>query len=275
MDVPLRWVAALDADTDTNYRIEYNGNTPGLFEVITTLDSTNRGDGAYTPYTATLVGDIAAGAASIAFDGVTGFTDGNYAMIDREMFLLGGLSGTTFAACAGGQGNTRRRPHYNGATIYKAHETYTHAGVTAFATRSAIRYHIIREQGADQSLAREILAVQPTLSSTAEFSAVWHVFQDAQGNPQANVPVTMTLLRNDLYDPGTLEGFYRDAESVVTDADGYFQFFLPIFAVDLEEGETIATITVAPGVTNTEKTWNITALPTTPAVHLLELVTGV
>lgn len=274
-DVPLRWVAALDADVNTDYRIEYNGNSVDLFETVTTLDSTDRGDGSYTPYQTTLSGAISAGDLALSMASGTNFADGEYIVIDREMILLGGKSTNDFSSLGRGQGTTRDRDHSDGATIYKAHETYTHAGVTAFASRKVIRYHIIRVQGSEESLAREILAVQPQLSSTVEFCAVWHVFQDAQGTPQSGVPVEMEILRKDLFDPGTLEGYYRDIESTITDDDGYFQFFLPIFAVDLAPGEVIATITMAPNVSDAVQSWDITSLPTTPSIHLLELVTGV
>lgn len=268
MDVPLRWVAALDADVNTDYLIEYDLALSGSFATVATRDSTNRGDGSYTPYSTTLNGDIAAGATSLVMTSATNFANGEYAVLEQEMFLLGGKSSNTFAAVVGGQGTTRKRPHLSGVAIYKAHESYTHAGVT-FGQRKCVTYRIHRVQGSDQSLAEEILAIQPTLPATRNLSACWVVVQDAQGNRQTNVEMQMTLTEAALYDAATSEFFYKDTEVVVTDDDGYAQFFLPRYLSTVPS--IIATVKIAPN-TAAETNWDIVRLPTTNTVHLLDLI---
>ena len=264
MDIPLRWVGALDADSNTNYVIESDGSATGSFAQIVSQDATSP----YVPVTGALQGNIAAGATSLTMADATNFANNDYVVIDREMFKLGGKSGNSFNSVVGGQGNTIKSAHSNNTPIHKAHETYTHAGVS-FGQRKCIRYHVIREQGSDHSLAQEILAVNPTLPAVNNLSAIWMVIQDAQGNPQVNVPVTMILSTVGNFDPGTAEFFYRDYEPVVTDEDGYFQFFFPRYLVTVES--VLATVTIATGQT-ASKSYDIVRLPTRNAMHLLELV---
>src|SRR5262245_14672024 len=126
MDIPLRWVGALDADLNTNYVIESDGAATGSFAQIVSQDATSP----YIPVATTLQGTLAAGATSLTMADGTNFANNDYVVIDREMVKLAGKSGNSFNAVVGGQGNTVKSSHANGAAIYKAHETYTHAGVS-------------------------------------------------------------------------------------------------------------------------------------------------
>lgn len=257
-DVILRWVPPADADVNTDYRIEADTATSGTFATVATQGSTDRGDGSYTPYTSTLNGALTATAVSITLADATNFANGDYVQIDKEIVLLGGKSGNTFAACARGVGGTLPVAHDNGAAAKAAHETYTDSAVD-FGARKVIRYKVIRIQGSDESVATELIAVHPPPPPFSNLVTLYGIMEDIQGNPQSGLDVTLVLNDTDNFGIDTSEGIVKQNETATTDADGFFYFFVRRPATHsgpAPDGAGSLTLTIG-----TDVTWSVDSLP--------------
>jgi hypothetical protein len=265
--VDLYWVAPSDATASTNYKIQSDETASGTFVDVATQGATDRGDASYAPYTAILSGALTAGATAVVMDDATNFADGDYVMIDRELFLLGGKSGNTFSDCTPGVGGTAQRPHDDGVTIYAAHEHYQDAPTFA-SGRHVIRYHIIRVESGVESVAAEMLAVNPTLPPTNNLTTVWGVL-DLSGSPQANITVRLVIGDGDNYMASTSEMLYKKIQTETTDTDGYFEFAIPR-DVDRVGGDAY-TLTIDPGGEGDEA-FTITSVPNVDTVFLRDLV---
>lgn len=257
-DVALFWVAPADADANTDYRIESDKGTSGTFIEVSTEDATDRGDGSYAPYATTLNGALSATAVSITLTDATNFADGDYAMINREIVYLDGKSGNTFATCLRGVGGTLPVAHDTGAAVKAAHETYVDSAVD-FGSRSVIRYKVIRIQGANESVAGELIAVYPPPPPYSNLVTLYGVLEDIQGNPQSGIAVTLVLNDTDNFGIDTGEGILKQTETDTSDADGFFHFFVRRPATHsgpAPDGAGILTLTIGADVT-----WSVDNLP--------------
>lgn len=257
-DVILRWVPPADADVDTDYRIESDKATSGTFVTVATQSSVDRGDGSYTPYASSLNGALTSTAVSITLADATNFSNGDYVQIDKEIVLLGGKSGNTFATCARGVGGTLPVAHDDGAAVKAAHETYTDSGVD-FGSRSVIRYKVIRIQGTAESIAAELIAVYPPKPPYSNLLTLYGVLEDIQGNPQSAISVTLVLNDTDNFAIDTGEAIVKQTESDTTDADGFFSFFVRRPATHsgpAPDGAGSFTLTIG-----TDNTWAVANLP--------------
>lgn len=261
-DVVLRWAGAGDADATTDYKIYSNVAAFNAFPLLITRDATTP----YAPVSTTLVAAIVAGATSLTVASDTNLANGDYVVIEREMFLLGGKSGTVFAASVGGQGGTIKRDHAAGASIYKAHETYTVTGV-AFGSRKVVRYRIATLQGSVERVPSEFTAVNPTLPATNNLTTVWGILQDVQGNPQSGIAIQMVINDWDNYQPGTSESLHKDTETYTTDNDGYFEFFLPRDADHVGGDKFVLTLDTD---ARPAREFNINTIPDVDTINYLE-----
>src|SRR6185503_8511864 len=169
-DVTLRWVGALDAvDATTKYKIQSDEAASGTFvDVVASQDATTP----FAPVTTTLSGAIDDDDVALTFASAASYSNGDYVFLDKEMVLLAGKSSNTFATCTRGVGGTIRVSHLSGVTIYKAHESYTDTTVN-YGTRYVVRYRVLRVQGSNNSVAAEIVAVNPPLPRSTSFCTLW------------------------------------------------------------------------------------------------------
>lgn len=266
--ITLRWAAAEAAVSTTDYKIYSDEAVSGTFVLVTTRDATNRGDGQYSPYATALTTEIAKDATSITVDTATNFANGDYAFIDNELFLLGGKSGSTFSSCVGGQGETVKSSHLAGASIFKAHESYA-ATVTFAANRHVIRFRIAQLDATVEAVPEEITAVSPTLPPTSNLCTVYGIVDDA-GTPVSGLTVEMIVNQADNYHPSTGEQFIRRTKQKVTDADGYWEFFV---ARDRDHaGGDLYTITLSPENPIEKWVWGIRTIPDVDSVNVVECV---
>jgi len=249
-DVVLRWRAAIDADAATDYKIQADKTTSGTFADVITRDSTTP----FTPVTTTLneVGGIAIDETTVSMTDATNFNNSDFITMGREMIQLGTKTGNNFNGCTRGVGSTLPSTHPNGTSIYKAHETYTDAAVS-FGSRSAIRYHIIRIQGTNQSVVSEVLAVSPPIPDTTDMCTVWGIVQDITGDVQVSLAMTMTIASANDYLVGTSENIKSAVETTTTDNDGFFSFQVPRSASRAQN----VVITISGG----GKIWTLNTVP--------------
>lgn len=264
-DVVLRWTAALDADVSTDYLIQSDEATSGTFATVTTANSTDRGDGSYVPYSTTLNGAITASDTTIILTSGTNFTANSYVQIDKEWIQLGSKSTNTFTACTRGLGGSIPRSHSNGATVYATHETYTDTTV-AFGSRYVVRYKVIRVQGSDSSIAAELIAVNPPTPTFTNLITVYGIIEDLQGNPEADVSVTMAIADDDNFGQDTGELIYPAIQSTTTDDDGFFYFFVRRDVARI--GSDSLTITI--DNTLGDLSWSVATLPDQESINFLE-----
>ena len=226
-NVTIRWPAATDADVDTDYKIESDETTSGTFAEVTgsPQNASDRGDGSYTPYSTTLNGAITATDTSLTLTDATNFADGDYILIDKEMILLAGKSGSAFSGVTRGVGGTIPQAHSNGATVYHVHESFSDTPTYA-AQRYVIRYRVTRVQGSDVSVAAEATAVNPPLPPTNNLITIWGIVEDIQGNPESGIAATLTISEADDYGQDTGEGILKTTETDSTDNDGFFSFYV-------------------------------------------------
>lgn len=247
-DVVLRWRGALDADSNTDYKIQADKTTPGTFADVITQDAT----APYAPIASMLNGALTSTATTIIVADGTNFNTSDYVTIGREMIQLGTKSTHTFTGSTRGLGSTIPVAHANLDPVYVAHESYTDLAVN-FGTRKIIRYHIIRVQGSNQSVVSEVIAVNPPIPSTTDMCVVWGILQDLTGDVQPSVPVTMVITGASDFLTGTAENIQDTEETTTTDADGFFSFEVPRSAS--RSANTPITITAA------GKTWTLAQVP--------------
>lgn len=266
--VTLRWVAAADADVDTDYRIEYNDADPDEWDVLATPNSTNRGDGSYAPYTTTLNGGISDSDTTIILTSGANFAEGDYVSIGKnEMVLLGPKATHTFSGCTRGVGGTLPVAHLSAATVEKAHESYVHSAYTFPAGRYVIRYRVIRVQGSDQGVAVELTAVNPPVQHASHLCCVYGLLEDANGNPVSGVQVRLDLDENDNFGPDSGDVIYGVPVTSLTDDDGFWYHF--VRKDIMRSGAGTYTLTIAPGSEGV-LTWTIATVPDQDAIHFLE-----
>lgn len=263
VDITLWWRAYGSADANTDYKIYSDKATSGTMVLLTTEDAADRGDGNYYPYTSTLAADIAKGATSIDFTGVTGFNDGDRVKIEGETFVVDGLSGTTFGDCTPGADNTLQYKHDAAATIYQMHETYTDSAVD-FGSRHAIRYQVVVALAGGDLVAAECVAVNPTPPPTNDFCTVWGILDSTQGSSVVGNTVTLQIADGDNYNPRTAETYETGTISTTTDGDGYWELFFPRDVAHL--GGDVLRLTV-----NGENI-SIASIPDQDTICYLELV---
>ncbi len=264
-NVTLRWPAATDADASTDYKIESDVSTSGTFVALAAspLNATDRGDGSYTPYQTTLSAALTAAATSLSLTSATNFDDGDYIIVDKEMILLAGKSGSSFSGVTRGVGGTIPQAHDSGAAVYQVHET--HADTPTYASgRYVIRYRITRVQGSDTSVAAEATAVNPPLPPTNNLITLWGIVEDIQGNPENNITVQLTINEANDYGQDTGEGILKTTESTTTDADGFFYFYVRRDVAHVGGG--VYTLTV------NSQAFTIADLPDQEHVNYLEAV---
>ena len=222
-DVTLRWVAANNADASTDYKIEADKTTSGTFVTVITRDATDRGDGAYIPYATTLSNSLDSTDIAVILADATNFGSGDYILIDKELIVLGIKNIDTYTGCTRGVSGTIPATHSNGATVTKAHETYTDTNVN-FGNRRVIRYRIKRVQGSDESVGAEIVIVNPPEPMYTNLCTVWGIMEDVTGTPQSGMAVKLTIDDEDNYGLDTGETVIKSMAQAVTDEDGFFAF---------------------------------------------------
>ncbi len=225
--VNLQWAAALDADVNTDYKIESDEITSGTFAELAAspLNSTDRGDASYVPYETTLNGAITATDTDLTLADGTNFANGDYIVVDKEMILLAGKSGSAFSGCTRGAGGTIPQAHLDTTAVYAAHESHTDSPTYA-ASRYVIRYRITRVQGSDESVAAEAIGASPPLPPTSNLITLWGIVEDIQGNPEETITVQLVINEADDYGQDTGESIMKMTESTQTDADGFFYFYV-------------------------------------------------
>jgi predicted RecA/RadA family phage recombinase len=262
----LRWVASVDADASTVYNIYTDEGTRGTFVLESTDSSSNRGDGSYSPYTTTLASLVTDSATSITVASATNFSSGDYVMIGGEVIVLGTPTGATFNGCTRGAGGSVPLAHDSGATVYKMHESAS-VSVT-FTGRHVITCLVKRENSGSESVAAETKLVSPILPPNNNYSTVYGVLSDVQGNSLNNIAVTLSISTSGAYIPGSGLSIYKEVESTTTDQDGYFQFFVPRSdSVELDA----RTITLTIGTGASEIVWDLTSIPNVDAINFLEV----
>lgn len=263
--VNLQWAAALDADVNTDYKIESDESTSGTFVELAAspLNSTDRGDASYVPYETTLNGAITATDTDLTLTDATNFANGDYIVIDKEMILLAGKSGNAFSGCTRGAGGTIPQAHSNGAAVYAAHESHTDSPTYA-ASRYVIRYRITRVQSSDESVAAEAIGVNPPLPPTSNLITLWGIVEDIQGNPVENTSAKLALNEADDYGQDTGETILKTAQSSQTDADGFFYFYVRRDVTHIGGG--VFTLTI------NNQDFTITSLPDQASINYLRAI---
>lgn len=262
--VTLRWVGASDADSNTDYKVRYNSVAAGTFSDVVTQDAT----APFAPVTQTLSGAHSAATTTITLADGTNFSEGDYIFVGKkEMVLLGSKSGSVFSNSTRGVGGTLPVAHAGGVAVAKAHESYVHNSVTFPDGRYALRYRIIRIQGSNESVAAELLAIQPPNPPATNLCTVYGLLDNLNGAPASGVQVKLEYLSAGNYGPDTGEVIHIPAVTAVTDADGFWYHFVRRDAA--REGVSVVHFTVAPGAVG-EFVWVVSAIPDADFAHLLE-----
>lgn len=261
--VTVRWVAATDADIDTDYKIQSDEAAAGTFADITTQNSTDRGDGSYTPYSTTLNGALSESATSLTLTDGTNFPNGAYIWVGRECILLAGKSSNSYSGCTRGVAGTKPEAQSNGATIYRMHESYSDD--VTFGSRYVVRHRVIRIQGGDQSVAAEATSIKPPVPPQNNLCCLYGILKDPQGNVQNGISASLTISLNNNYVPSESEIILQTTETTTSDADGFFYFF--VNKDNYKNGASDATYTVT---INSDLAWSVDVLPDQDAINILE-----
>lgn len=224
--VTVHWMAAANADVNSDYKIYHDLAASGTFVLAATQDATESSTGIYTPPATTLVAAIGVDDESLELTDATAFADDDIIWIDREAILAGGKSGAVFGSCGRGQGSTVRREHAASAAVYKAHESKEFTSWD-WGSRKAVRFRISHLTSAGESVAAEAIAVNPTMPPTNNLATIWGLLTDIQGNPKSGRKITLRIAQSDNYHYTTHETFLNETEEATTDADGYWEFFIP------------------------------------------------
>lgn len=266
-NVTINWVAALDADVDTEYLIESDKGASGIFVEVDTVPATERAasSGIYTPFQTTLSPAIDAEDTDLTLSPATNFAEGNVIVIDREPIRLGPKPATPFTNCERGIGGAIPKAHSNNAVAYKAHESYV--DTVDFGSRRVIRYRVKRVQGSDVSIAAEILAINPPEPPSTDFCTVYTIIQSIQNAPRSGVPLQLTIGDQDNYIP-TGELIEQTAETALTDLDGFGYFFVPK-SIARQGGDEIR-FTINPG-TSKELSVVLTDIPDLSNTNFLRI----
>ena len=267
-DVILRWVAITNATSITQYRIESDKATSGVFVPITTQAATDRGDGAYGPNTTMLFADIGPDETAISVSNNENLVRHDFIAFEREMVEIqdaGSAGSVVEITVIRGQAGTMAQTHAHGIIGYKAHESFVDGSVN-FGSRSVIRYRVIAVNDDQESIALELVAVNPAAPATNNLMNLWGILEDTQGNPKSGITVELKAQDNDAFAIDTSETIYKGMATALTDADGYFSFFL-------RRDATLTTYTkprlvIDPGGAG-EIVWDIQTLPDQDAINYL------
>lgn len=264
--VTLWWAGAGDATAATSYRVESDEAASGTFVTVVTQAATDRGDGSYAPYTTTLAASIAAAGTTVELADGTNFAAQSYAQIGREMMKLGGKAGNVYSSCTRGVAGTLPAAHGAGTAVAAAHESY--ADDVTFGGRHVVRYRIVRVQDGAESVAALALALRPSPPPDTGRTTVYGIVVSPAGEVQIGVAVELAVEGAGNYSIGTESLHHRVQKTTSTDADAYFEVFIPR-DID-EEGGHVHILTIAPG-TEAELEWTIESVPDVEAVNFLEL----
>lgn len=264
-DITLRWVAATDANVNTDYKIEADKTNSGTFETVATQNSTKGDDEGFTPTTTTLSNSLTNTDTTIILANETNFGGGDYILAGREMIILGNRNIDTYTDCIRGVGGTIPAPHDSGSTVYEAHESYTDLNVS-FGSRRVIRYRIKRLQGSDESIGAEVVVVNPPEPTYTSLCSVWGIMEDISGTPQSGMTVKLTVSDGDNFGLDTGESIRKADVTTTTDADGFFSFYVRR-DVARGGGDPI-TLTIDPGGPS-ELVWAITNVPDQSSINYL------
>lgn len=264
MTVTIRWPGPSDADSNTDYRVESDEGTPGTF---VTLVANQNATSPYASVGTTLAEAIEAGATTATFADASNFSDGDYAVFDRELFLLDGKNSNVFEEILGGQGNTTKQAHAASAPVFKAHESYTDD--PDWTGRHVITYRVIRIQGSDESIATEAVAVNPTLPPTTNLTTLWGILEWF-GERQSGKTVTLTILDGDNYLAGTTEQLYKKVKSTTTTAEGYWEITGVPRDIERIGGDQFQLVIDSGG--EAPQTHTLRQIPDKPAVNIWECV---
>lgn len=266
-DVILRWPGPAHATSGSSYVIKSDVATPGTFVAVSGSPQT-----ATTPYASvstTLTEAMTATQTSLIVASAASFANGDYAVIDKELMLLNGESGTTYTTVTRMLGGTRAAAHLLGVSMYKAHETKTLTAVdfgSGVTLRHVIRYRISHSLAGVEDTPAEYLAVWPSAPPTNNLATLWDVITDIQGNIKAGMTVQLRIDQTDDYHAGTPESLYSEIETTITDADGYFEFFIPR-GIDHLGGAGFTLIVDPTGDANSKRERTITTVPNTDWVN--------
>lgn len=256
--VTLRWRGSTDAVSGDAYKIETDLSVSGTFA---TLVASQAATSPYDPNATTLSGALTASATSLTLADATDFVDGDYILVDREMILLAGKSGSTFSGVTRGVGGTLPIAHADGATVYEAHESYSWS--PSFGSRNLFRARIIFIDASEsnaESVAAEVAVISPTAPPTNNLVTVFGILTDSQGGPVSGATVQIVLSEGGAYSQDSGETLRVETESTTTDADGYWELYTPPTAAF--QGAVTRTLTVDVGGSSPE----VATLGTVPEV---------
>jgi hypothetical protein len=266
-DLTLAWVAASDATASTTYAITSDETTSGTFATVTTYSATtNAGGSLYTPDSTTLNGALTASVTTVVLTDGANFSEDDYVRIDGEVIQLGTKSTHTFSACTRGVGASPPVSHSNGATVYRAHEEYTDTAVD-FGSRYAIRYRITANDGTNDAVPEEIVAVVPGDPPDDSLTTVWGLVHYTNGTPKSGVAVSVVPATTGVYRPSSSEVWSVSSQSASTDSDGYWQLYLPRDA----ELSSADSFTLNVGESGVEDSATVTSVPDQASICYLEL----
>ena len=275
--ITLHWQAASDADSATDYQIWLDDVAAGEYRLAATVDATEQpgASGVYVPAATALAAALARSSdpttVSLPAGTEDSFPANTAIVVDKEIILLGALStGTpnTYANCSRGLGATLPEAHADGATVYGAHESTTLAGID-FGSRHLLRARCVQVEGSNTADPALSTIVLPTPPPDANHATIWGIVPDQQGNAQAGLAVSLTLsAATPIYIGSTGEVLFPEEETTETDADGYFEFFVPraiALNADLNAALTISRTGAANSIS-----FEITTVPNKREVHFRE-----
>lgn len=257
----LRWVAASSAVVTSDYKIYTDETAAGSFVLKDTVNATDRGDGAYAPFSTTLNGALTATDTTIVLTSGTNFAAASYVVIDKEMILLGSKSTNTFTGCTRGIGGSVPRAHSNGATVYAAHESSSQS-ITFNSNRYVVRARIAHLLGSDESIPVEVLIINPPNPPDTAFITLYGIRETEAGGIQTGETATLTVTSEDPYGQDSGESVHNSAQVYAILTDGFFYFFVRRDAAVV--GRSAVTLSVG------SVTWAVTTLPDQAHVNFLD-----
>lgn len=228
VDIP--FVASLVADVNTDYLIESDAETANTFATVETINSTDRGDGNYIPYSTTLNGGIAADDTTIILSDGTNFSEDDYvgivSQLGRELIQLGTKATHTFSNCVRSIGATLPQAWLTGATVYQAHELYQYSLASWPTDRYVVTVRITAITSDGNSDPLEIPIIKPPSPTDNELIVVWGLI-DVQGVRQSGVTVRMVYGDNAGFFPGSGEHQLLSPVTTTTNEEGFWYFEIP------------------------------------------------
>jgi hypothetical protein len=261
----VRWVAATDATIATDYKVYSDKATSGVFVLDGTVNATDRGDGSYTPYATTLGAILNDISTSVTLSDAANFADGDYISVEGEMILLNGKSGSQFNTCTRGVGGSVVVSHANGVAIYKSHESGS-VEVITWGTRKVVSVRVARLDSGVESVSTESVIVNPTPPPNNGYTTLYGILRSTQGNPLSGITVTMDIEASGPYFTSSGAVIYYQQATSTTDADGYFQFFVPRDS----KTQNDKTISIKVGTGGAMIDWTVSTIPDVDYINFLE-----